>query len=522
MHIYRRLNLTMRATCCVRKRGQELCGVFHSALARARCWLVLGLLISIGVVSGRADCLPNPTNLVAWWPGDGSASDVTGANNGVLQGGATAGAAGVVGAAFNFDGTNGYVQIPDAPALKPANLTVEAWVRFTGLDSAGNAGAGQQYIVFKQNTRNGDFEGYALSKARVAGGDAFNFAVTSASGQPVDVTSTTLVTTGVWYHVAGVRGSNFLQIYVNGQLQRQTTVGFVQDYGTLPVYLGSSGQAFWDGKFKGNLDEVSFYNRALASNEIAAVFAAGASGKCKAVNIVTPPVSQAVTIGGNATFTVAATGYGTLSYRWQFNGTNLTGATNPTLTLTNVQPANSGSYTVVVTNSLSAVTSPMATLTVNVPPVIMVPPESQTTNVGANVSFSVTATGTGPLSYQWRRGGVPLSGQTSNELVFSAVTTNDAGSYDVVVTNVAGSVTSSPAATLTVNVPPVITVPPVSQTTNEGVNVSFSVTATGTVPLSYQWRQDGAPLSGQTSNVLVFSAVTTNDAGSYDVVCVHS
>jgi hypothetical protein len=273
--------------------GQSRSSLLFSVLGRwAGTLALLGLAWCLGISSGMADCFPNPTNMVSWWPGDGAANDVAGGNNGVLQGGATAGATGMVANTFSFDGTNSYVQIPDSAGLKPTNLTIEAWVRFTGLDSSGNAGPGQQYIVFKQNTRNGNFEGFALSKSRLTGGDAFNFAVTSASGQAVDVSSTSLVTTGVWYHVAGVRGSNFLQIYVNGQLQRQTNVGFAQDYGILPLYFGTTGQSFWDGKLKGNLDEVTLYNRALASNEIAAVFAAGASGKCKSVNISTQPVSQ--------------------------------------------------------------------------------------------------------------------------------------------------------------------------------------------------------------------------------------
>ena len=77
------------------------------------------------------------------------------------------------------------MQIPDAPALKPTNLTVEAWVNFSGLDSAlsGNAPAGDQYIVFKQNSQTYNFEGYSLEKFRIANGDAFMFTVSSASGQ---------------------------------------------------------------------------------------------------------------------------------------------------------------------------------------------------------------------------------------------------------------------------------------------------------------------------------------------------
>ena len=125
------------------------------------------------------------------------------------------------------------VQIPDSAALRPTNLTIEAWVRFSSLDSAGSGGspAGDQYIVFKQNTRRPNFEGFDLSKTRVAGGDVFRFLVTSATAQTAQIDSATLLTTGVWYHVAAVRGSNFTQLYVNGQLERQTNVAFAQNYG---------------------------------------------------------------------------------------------------------------------------------------------------------------------------------------------------------------------------------------------------------------------------------------------------
>ena len=243
--------------------------------------LAAGLLFAARVPA--RDCVPAPAGLVGWWPADGGASDIAGTNNGTLQGGATANVGGVVGSAFGFDGTNGFVQIPDSAALRPTNLTVEAWVRFDSLNSAGSGGspAGQQYIVFKQNSRSTYFEGYFLGKGRGAGRDFFVFGVSSASGQAPELDSVSTVTTGVWNHVAGVRGSNFIQLFVNGQLDSQTNINFPQDYGTNALYFGTSGQAYWDHKFAGALDEVSLYNRALSPEEIAALYAAGGAGKCK-------------------------------------------------------------------------------------------------------------------------------------------------------------------------------------------------------------------------------------------------
>ncbi|MCX6905514.1 MAG: hypothetical protein NTW03_18960, partial [Verrucomicrobia bacterium] len=101
---------------------------------------VLTLLVILAVAplaaNGSGSCFSPPAGLVGWWPGDGNARDIQGTNHGTLQGGATATAAGKVAQAFSLDGTNGYVQNPDTAALRPANLTVEAWVLFSSLNSA--------------------------------------------------------------------------------------------------------------------------------------------------------------------------------------------------------------------------------------------------------------------------------------------------------------------------------------------------------------------------------------------------
>src|SRR5436190_4924067 len=247
-----------------------------------------------------ASCAGQPSGIVGWWPAEGNALDIIATNSGTLAEGATASGTGMVGSAFTFDGSNSYVQIPDAPALKPANLTIECWVRFTGLDSTGSgAPLGDQYIVFKQNSRSSNFEGFQLGKTRIGGGDVFEFLVSSAGGASVVLQGTTFIGINTWYHVAGLRGSNYLQLYVNGQLQAQGAVSFAQNYGSLPLYFGTSGQPSWDRKLKGLLDEVSLYNRALSSNEVAAIYQAGAAGKCLLPNISAQPQSQTLAAGGN-------------------------------------------------------------------------------------------------------------------------------------------------------------------------------------------------------------------------------
>ena len=509
-------------------------GRANSGLHVCRHWPA-ALLLLLGLFAApRVDaaCSPAAAGIVGWWPGDGTANDISGTNNGALQGGATASAAGLVSSAFTFDGTNGYVQIPDAPALRPTNLTVEAWVRFSSLESAGTAAAGQQYIVFKQNTRTSGFEGYNLAKLRIAGGDVLAFIVSSASGQLAELHSATLVSAGVWYHVAGVRGSNFTQLYVNGQLESQTSVSFAQDYGSYPLLFGTSGQTYWDRKLKGSLDEVSLYNRALSSNEVSAIYIAGAAGKCKTgtiPSITTPPQSQSVVAESNALFTLVAAGAAPLSYQWRFNGVERLGATNTSLTLTGVQPADAGSYAAVVTNSVGSVTSAVAVLTVLVPPGISVQPQSLTNVAGTTAAFSVIETGSTPLSYRWQLNGLSLtnggrvSGATTNALAITSAQTADAGSYSVVLSNSAGAVTSA-VAVLTVLVPPGISAQPQSLTNVAGTMVGFSVTETGSTPLSYRWQLNGLSLtnggrvSGATTNALAIASAQAADVGSYTLV----
>src|SRR2546421_9140202 len=153
---------------------------------------LLAVLLLTGSTALAADCLSVPDGLVGWWPGDGNANDIAGTNHGILQSGATANGTGIVGTCFEFDGTNRYVQIADSPALKPTNLTIVCWVRFKSLSAPGNtASASQQYLVFKQNSRSGGFEGFDLSKDRSGErlNDVFAFRLTSSSGQEIELQS---------------------------------------------------------------------------------------------------------------------------------------------------------------------------------------------------------------------------------------------------------------------------------------------------------------------------------------------
>ena len=172
-----------------------------------------------------------------------------------------------------------------------------------------------------------------------------------------------------------------------------------------------------------------------------------------APRITAQPQSQMAIEGSNVTFSVVTSGTQPLSYQWLFNGTNLDGATNSSLTLVAVTTNDAGPYTVTITNNFGFTNSDPAVLTVvpfSQPPIITGEPQSQIVNAGENVAFTVEAMGDPPLTYQWRLNGALISGATDSTFALFSVTTNQAGTYIVTVSNNGGSTNSLPAM-LTVN-----------------------------------------------------------------------
>jgi len=261
--------------------------------------------------------------------------------------------------------------------------------------------------------------------------------------------------------------------------------------------------------------------------------------------ITLQPTNQAVVVTSNVIFTVTATGTAPLSYQWRVNGMNLanggsiSGATTNVLKIHGAQTNNSGDYTVVVTNFGGSVTSSVANLIVATSPVILTQPTSRAIAVSSNATFTVFAIGTVPLSYQWQVNGMNLtnggsiSGANTTSLTISnAQTADSATNYMVIITNTAGATNSYYATLLVTNIPPKITLQPLSQTNVGGTTVTLAVTATGTAPLSYQWQVDGINLvdgtmvngdiiSGSTTTNLTISNVQTNDNGNYTVIVTN-
>lgn len=235
-------------------------------------------------------------------------------------------------------------------------------------------------------------------------------------------------------------------------------------------------------------------------------------------SITLEPVGQADCAGNPVTFSVVATD--AAGYQWRKDGVPILGATGPSYTIIATTLADVGSYDVVVSGGCGSVTSAAASLIVNPNTAIITPPTGGTFCAGGSVVLNVGAAGSG-LTYQWRRNTLPLvnggaiSGANAPTLTINPAATGDSGSYDVVVSGVCGTVTSSPVS-VTVNAATAIVSQPTGANLCEGSTFNTSVTASG-VGLLYQWKKNGVPVGGATAPSFSIASVTPADAGSYTV-----
>jgi|GEM_PF-1358566 len=235
-----------------------------------------------------------------------------------------------------------------------------------------------------------------------------------------------------------------------------------------------------------------------------------------ALTITAQPQSLYANQGSNVTFSVTATATSAITYQWQFNGQNLAGANGATLSITNVQSYQGGTYSVAVTGDGTTLNSVNALLTVFTPPTVTNMPGPLTLIVGSSLYIYPNVSGSSPMTYQWKKDGVAIAGATSYYYNFSNVTSATAGSYTLTVTNAAGIITSNPTVVTVVDAIS-ITVNPTSQTVDAGTTVNLSVTAVGPGTLQYTWYKDGNSVSGATSSVLTLPKITSAQSGNYRV-----
>jgi sugar lactone lactonase YvrE len=249
------------------------------------------------------------------------------------------------------------------------------------------------------------------------------------------------------------------------------------------------------------------------------VAACGGGGGGDAPAPAPPPPPPAITVqpqgttvidGQTATFQVVATGPG-LQFAWRRNGVPIAGAGSSTyMTPPTVHATDDGAqYSVTVSNASGSLTSANATLSVTpIPVTIGSQPQAVAVADGGAASYSVTASGTAPITYQWRRNGVNVAGATGSTYVTPplVLAVDNGAQYSVVVSNPAGSATSAAAGLVIDPVLAQITSNPSAVTVPDGAQAIFSVVARGTAPLSYQWLRSGTPIAGATSSDLALTA----------------
>ena len=235
------------------------------------------------------------------------------------------------------------------------------------------------------------------------------------------------------------------------------------------------------------------------------------------VAITTQPAAFSVLDGGAATLSVAVSGTGPFSYQWRRGGSDIAGATGNSYTTPELGLADNGAvYAVLVSNGGGryAATSSNAVATVNARPVaITAQPAPRAATTGQTTSFSVTATGSQPIAYQWQRNGADIAGATAASYTTPTLTAAETAQFRVLVSNTAGSVTSS-AATLTVTLAPTapaFSTPPASLAVDTGQAATFTAVATGTAPLAYQWQRNGADIAGATAASYTLASTSAAD-----------
>jgi hypothetical protein len=337
--------------------------------------LTLGTYLALSSLdlAAQTNGIAPPAGMVAWWPGDGNANDLFGTNHGILIGGATASAVGEAKQAFDLNGTSAYVEVLDSPSLDfPGSITIEMWVmpyvplsqqlRWVRLVDKNDGPQGERgWCVGSTGAQDSN---PAIGQGKLM------FQFTDAAGNFRELYSpeANLLWPYQFSHIAITYDHKLGEaaIYVNGEIKARNIVGSIRIPNVSnPLHIGAANYDGGGGFFRGSIDEVTLYRRALGSNEIATIYAAGAAGKCKDPLVAEQPNNQIGYWGQSVSFSVIAKGTSPLYYQWLKAGVPLANATNAVLTLSNLQATNSGAYSVTVSNAVGAVTTTSGMLSVS-------------------------------------------------------------------------------------------------------------------------------------------------------------
>ncbi len=255
-----------------------------------------------------------------------------------------------------------------------------------------------------------------------------------------------------------------------------------------------------------------------------------------APQFTTQPADVSTYDGYFATFSAAATGTPSPTYRWQMRTTasaewtdltntgGFSGADTSWLSFSARYALNGYEFRCQATNSEATVASSAARLTVvpQKPSIFSNLPSTVYSATGLSVTFTASVGGTAPLTFTWRFNGTPIPGATSSTLTLSDLQPAHAGKYSFVATNVAGSTTSTDSTLALVGPPTIASAPTaVVVALGESFQLSATVTSGSNAPVSYQWYRDDQPIAGATSSTYSASNVDTSAAGSYRLTATN-
>jgi hypothetical protein len=298
---------------------------------------VLTLAMLAVTANAQSGCYAPPAGLVSWWPGEGNALDIVSGNNGTLVGGVTF-TNGEVGQAFSFG--SGYVSVPHVPAwdFGTNEFTIEFWANFT------STGGAQSFISCDDGAFGFNkwifFHGYGV--------DGLTFHLNGTPGNLTIGNFPFSPVIGQWYYIALTRSGPAWTFYVNGASIGTDPSSAVVPSMSQPLTIGNAEGNFY---FNGSLDEVSIYTRALSSNEIAAIYAAGSAGKCSPYSLLEPLIASFNLAGTNLVIN-AANGVAGGTYTVLMSTNVALPLSQWTPVATNVLTG-SGNFTITVTNAIS-------------------------------------------------------------------------------------------------------------------------------------------------------------------------
>ncbi len=370
--------------------------------------------------------------------------------------------------ANNNPAVNGGVYVPPL-GINTNTVTISGWLKRNGDNSGWNG------IVFQRSSTGGTATGPCF---RDGAGNMLGYHWRDAYW---GFNSGLIVPDGVWTYFAFVIRPDSGTIYMADGLGGLTTVVSPGAHGNLvgdlPLIIGRDPN-FNDRRLNGSIDEVAIWDRSLSTGEVLSQYWA-ATGTNPPVIVAEPTTPTNIIYAGSSfSLTVDAAGTPNLAYQWRKGGSPLTGATLATYTKNNAAIADNGAYDCVITNLFGSTNTVAVTIDINPATKPLIDPDlpaAATRYVGGYLTLAPGVAGTPPFSYQWRKGGAPITGATNSSLVLKPIAAADAGKYDVVVQNMVGTTTSA-SCELTVLAP---------------TPDSYASTVIGMGPLAY-WRLNEA------------------------------